>query len=1057
MNLSEPFIRRPVMTTLVMIAIVMAGLLCYFSLPVSNLPDVNYPSINVTVAYPGLNPETMANTIATPLEKQFMTIQGLTSITSANTLGNTNIVLQFDVNKSIEAAAQDVQTAITAAKSQLPPTLPQDPTFKKVNPSDTPIVYIALTSDLIPLWDLYEYANTYVGQRLSMLDGVAQVIVYGSPYAVRVQIDPGLIASKSITMQDISDAVTNANPNLPTGLLDGDVRSTIVQTNGQLDKAYKYDPVIVSYINNAPVRVRDIGRSVDGLQNDKISLKYVDKEKIQSTVVLAIQRQPGANTIKVADEVAEFLPKVTKDLPASIDLIKVFDRSESIRESIHEVKLTLLLAFILVIVVIFIYLGKITDTIIPSVAMPISIIATFIVMYFCNYTIDNLSLLAFTLAIGFIIDDAIVVLENIVRHVEMGETPWEASLKGSKQISFTILSMTLSLAAVFIPLLFMGGLIGKIFQEFSVTLMVVTLASGVVSLTLTPMLCSIFIPPRNKEENEHTKHSFSERFNNWLLGYYKAGLTRVLRFPLISLIVAILSLVLTIHFFRILPLDFIPDDDIGFILAFTQAEQGTSSKRMTKYQDEIINVMRDDDNIDTLVSVAGYPDIRQALFFIRLKPYNERGNIQSVIGGLYGKLGAIPGVNTYLKNIPLIDISIGPISRGAYQYALQTLNFNKLYPSALRLIERMEKDATFVGVSSDMEVNTPQLYVDIKRDQSSSYGTNATEIENAMLYSFTGNYITRIETPLDQYDVILELLKKYQHRPSGVDRLYVRNNNVNLTQGSESNTTNPNQNNTNQPNLNTVNPIVPMQALVKWKEGIGPASVNHISQFPAVTLSFNINPSVPLGTALQRLEEIAKETLDPDVNGSLQGAAQTFQDSISTSAYLLLFSVFCIYIVLGILYESFIHPITILSTLPPAIVGGLLTLYLLNLPLSLYGYLGIILLIGIVKKNGIMMVDYALDNIRRRGESAEKSIFDAALVRFRPIMMTTVAAIVGAIPIAIGLGASSQSRRPLGYVIIGGLIVSQMITLFVTPVIYLYLENLRERFGYKEQHISHEE
>lgn len=1024
MNLSEPFIRRPVMTTLIMFATLVLGIMCYYLLPVSNLPDVNYPTINVTAAFSGSSPETMASTIATPLEKEFMTIPGVTTVTSTSTLGNTNIVLQFDVSKNIDAAAQDVEAAISRAKSHLSPNIPNDPVYRKVNPSDTPIVYIALTSDTIPVWDLYTYAYIYIAQRLSMLEGVAQVITYGSPYAVRVQVDPDKISALGITLQDVSDAIAKANVNLPTGQLDGPVRSSTILAKGQLENAAVYDPIIVSFLNGSPVRIQDIGKAIDSTTNDKLRLKYVDKDVSQATVVLAVQRQPGANTIKVADAVAAALPALTRDIPASVQLIKVFDRADSIRESVAEVKFTLTVAFVLVVFVIFIYLGRFIDTIIPSLAMPMSIVATFIVMYFLNYTIDNLSLLALTLAVGFIVDDAIVVLENIARHVEEGESPWRAALEGSRQISFTILSMTLSLIAVFIPMLFMGGLIGKIFQEFAVTLVVVTLASGIVSLTLTPMMCSRFIPPHDPEMKGFA--GFSHRLNEWMVSKYKPKLQYVIDHPFPAVVVAILSVIISGYFFATLPHDFIPDDDIGFVMAYNQAEQGTSSERMYSYQDQFIAALQKNHNISTFVSISAYPDFRNGLAFIRLKPSDERSDSSlQVIQQLYPEVGKIPGIRTFFKNVPLIDLSAGPVSRGAYQFVLQSINTAHLYESGDKLEQMMIKSPLFQGVSSDLEVKTPQLFVTIDRDRASTLGITAEEIENALLLAYSGNRVSRIETQLDQYDVILEVDPKYQDKPTDLAKIYVRN-------------------------KETQN-VVPLDAVVKWKEGVGPASVNHLAQFPAVTISFNVAPGVPLGTALDEVQRMAKEVSTPDVTSNLLGAAQTFDESIRSAGYLLIFSVFAIYIVLGILYESFIHPITILSTLPPATLGGLFTLWLFGLPLSLYGYLGIILLIGIVKKNGIMMVDYALDNIRTKGESAERSIFDAAVVRFRPIMMTTVAAIFGALPIALGVGAGAQARRPLGLVIIGGLLLSQLITLFITPVIYLYLERLRERFSSTEQ------
>lgn len=1018
MNISAPFIHRPVMTTLLYIAIAVVGYMCYVRLPVSNLPDVNYPTINVVANLPGGSPETMANTVASPMEREFMTIPGVTNVTSSNTLGETNIVLQFDINKSMDSAAQDVEAAISRALPNLPPNLPNSPTYKKVNPSSTPILYIALTSNLVPRSDLYTYGHTFVGQRLSMLNGVAQVQTYGSPYAVRVQVDPGKLASLGITLDETALALSTGNPYLPTGQLDGrDISSNII-THGQLEKADVYQPLVVAYRNEAPVRIEDIGRAIDSLQDYKAKLEYIEGEKRQATVVLAVQRQPDANTVEVSDAIRNFLPAIAQELPGAIEMIVIFDRSISIRDSVLEVKFTLLLAFILVVLVIFLYLGNITDTVIPAIIMPMSIVATFIVMWFMNYTVDNLSLLAFTLAIGFIIDDAIIVLENIVRRVESGETPWNAALNGSQQIGFTIISMSVSLVAVFIPMLFMSGLVGKIFQEFSVTLVSVTIISGIIALTLTPMLCSRFIQQRahgqlNRFEN------FSKRFNELLINRYKPLLSWVLDHPFLILLTGILCVVFTFVLFFHLPTDFIPDDDIGFIIAYSQAEQGTSSEKMAHYQGKIASVIQNDPSVQSFVSISAFPDYRNGVSFIRLKPRSERSNITSVIQDLYQRLSHLTGVNIFIKNVPLIDLSQGVQTRSSYQYTLQSIHSDPLYKTAEKLIEKMKNSSLLQAVNSDFEISSPQLYVDILRNQASSLGVTAEQIERALLLAYSGNRVSRIQTPLDQYDVILEVGQDFQKDPASLGSIYVRS--------------------------NTTGQFVPLDAVAKWRQGIGPASISHISQFPAVNISFNTAPGIPLGTALEEVRKLADETLLPGVTGKIQGSAQTFEESINNSAYLLVVAIFCIYIFLGMLYESFIHPLTILSTLPPALLGGLATLYFFKLPLSLYGYLGLILLIGIVKKNGIMMIDYALENIREKGESAKQSIFDACIVRFRPIMMTTMATIAGAIPIALAVGGGADARRPLGFVIIGGMVFSQLITLFLTPVIYLYLERLSEK------------
>lgn len=1021
MNLSAPFVKRPVMTTLVMIALLMVGILSYIKLPVSDLPNVDYPTIEVQVQYPGASPETMANTVAAPLEKQFMTIQGITRVTSNSTLGQTKINLQFEVTKSMDSAALDVQTAISTAQGNLPPDLPNPPTFKKVNPSDTPILYIAVTSDTMLLSDIYSYAFTFVGQRLATVDGVAQVLTYGSPYAVRVQVDPEMLASQGVTLIDVQNAIKRATPNLPTGQIDGIDRTAIIRVDGQLKNAEEFNPQIISYKGGNPVRIEDVGEAFDSLQNVRFQLKYVDKDRTQRGVVVAIQRQPGSNTVEVAKRVKERLPELRAQLPNSLNLDVVYDKSLSIEESIFDVKLTLVIALILVVLVIFMYLGKPADTIIPSIAMPMSIVITFWFMDMLNFTIDNLSLLALTLATGFIVDDAIVVLENIVRRVENGESRFKAAIEGSKQISFTILSMTVSLAAVFIPLVFMYGLIGKIFFEFSMTMIIVILASGFVSLTLTPMLASFFVSSREEKDESYVK-KFSDDLNEWMLNKYKTSLKWVLNHRLRVLGVGLASILLSLFFFAYLPKDFLPDDDIGFMIAFTQAEEGASPDQIFELQDEFENVIKKNENINSFVSLAGYPQTRQGIAFIVLKPYAKRAPITDVIHQIYGEALKVVGLNAFIKNIPLIDISIGPQSRGAFQYSMQSLHADTLYKSASDFLDKLATLPGIVGVNSDLEIKTPELHVEVLRDQAASYGVEIEDIENTLQLAYGGGKIAQIETPFDQYDVILEVLDSYKAKIEDLESLYVRS--------------------------KTTQTLVPIRALAKWNETTGPASINHISQFPSVTASFSLMPNVPLGTAIESIKKLAKETLPEDVIGQVEGAASTFEESITSSAFLFILAIFAIYIVLGILYESFIHPLTILSSLPPAIVGGLFTLWIFGYPLSLYSYLGLLLLIGIVKKNGILVVDYALENIRQH-ESVEQSIYDACIVRFRPIMMTTFAAIMGAVPIAIGLGPSAEARRPLGLVIIGGLVISQLITLYLTPVVYLYLEVLNEKFTLK--------
>lgn len=1016
MNISAPFILRPVMTTLLTIATLFIGIYAFRVMPVSNLPDINYPTITVTVPFPGANPDIMANTVATPLEKEFMTIPGVKYVTSTNTLGQTNIVLVFDIKKDIDLASVDVDAAIVRARPRLPANLPQQPSFRKVNPSSSPILYISITSETLTQGELYDYANTLIGQRLSIIDGVAQVTVYGSQKAVRVQLDPGLVASKNLTFDDIARALDRSNQYEPLGQFDGGYFAMPIYDNAAAVDASEYRPLIVSFKNQAPVRLDSLGDVVDSLQKDRSVRRFIKGKLDQPSVTLAIQVQPGANIVKVADAINSTLPALEAQLPASLETFIVFDRSISIRASIEDVEFTLILAFILVVTVIFLYLGQVRETIIPSIAMPVSIFATFAVIYPIGYTIDNLSLLALTLAIGFIIDDAIVVLENIVRHMERGEEPITASLNGSREIGFTIVSMTLSLIAVFIPLIFMAGLIGKLFQEFSITLTIVTLMSGLVSLTLTPMLCSRFLKSRKEEKGR--LEIFSRQLNSRMLGYYRTGLEWVLNHRKTTLFVGFLSVVVSAILFKILPTDFIPNEDIGFLQIYTEAEQGTSSDEMARLQNLVVDAIKDEPTIATLLSISSQSVYRQGIIFVGLIPINQRKEITEIAKDFSAKIKNIPGINAYIKPLPLIDLNIGTQVRGNFQYLLQSLDSDVLYASADALYQKMREDPMFTGVSTDLEIKTPQIDLLLQRDQASTLGIDAQTFETPLFLGFSGNRVSRIETPIDQYDVILELKRDLQRNPSSLQDMYVRS--------------------------SVSNQLVPLTAATDVKEKVGPASVNHFAQFPSVTITFNIADGVPLSEGLERLRELAAQTLSPKVTGDVTGAAQTFEESIASIGYLLVITIFTIYIVLGILYESFIHPVTILSTLPPAIAGGLLTLYIFDMPLSLYAYLGIILLIGIVKKNGIMIVDFALDNIREKGEDAYKSIFEASMVRFRPIMMTTFAAIMGAVPIALGVGAGAALRRPLGYVIIGGMLVSQLITLFVTPVIYLYFEEFSE-------------
>jgi len=1026
MNISEPFIKRPVMTTLLMVALFVAGLISFFELPISSMPNVNYPTINVRVSFPGAIPETMANSVALPLEKQLMAIPGLRLVSSNNTLGATSIVLQFDVDKDMFTAAQEVQEAVTAANPYLPINLPYGPVYRKFNPAEQPIFYLSLTSKTMSRMDLYTYANTLIGQRISMLDGVSQVSVYGSVLAVRIQVDPGKLAANNVSLAEVAKSITLENVFLPTGQLDGVVEAPIVSVDGQLLHAADYEPMIVAYRDGAPVRIRDLGRAVDNFQNNKVFSQYTDENGTQASVTLAIQKTPEGNTVAIAEEIYKILNELKGELPPAVDLHIVYDRAVAVHDAFKDANWTLVIALLLVVLVIYIFLGKLTDTIIPALVLPLSVIGTFFVMRMLNFTLDNLSLLALTLAAGFIIDDAVVVLENIVRLVEEGQTPMQAAIEGSKQICFTIISMSLSLIAVFIPMLFLGGLLGKIFHEFAVTLAIITVMSAFISLVLTPMLCSRFIPPRGAEGQKPSKMSiWSDKANRAMRNAYQKALESVLDHRWTALTVAAVCLLATLFLLKTIPVDFLPNEDVGFFVIYTQEMEGGSSQRLLHYENKLIEIVKKNPAVQSFIATSSYTEYRKGINFVRLKPAGERPPIDQVIQEIYKELNTIDGMQAFIKNIPLIDVATGQESRAAYQFALRSTSREKMAQDTKKLLTLMRQDPLFQGVSTDLEVDTPQLNVTIMHDKAASLGITATDIENVFNFGYSYNLVSRIQTAIDQYDVILELLPEMQKQATTLDSIWLRS--------------------------SISNELLPLSSTATWKEELGATSVNHIDQFPSAIISFNLAPGVPLETALKRLNEYTQKNLSPEVTAESIGAAKTFLESISSAGVLLILSVLFIYIILGILYESFLHPITILTTLPPATFGGLLVLLIFNIPLSLYSFLGIILLIGIVKKNGIMMVDFALENVRLKGMSAREATIDACLVRFRPILMTTMAAIFGVLPIALGFGANASARRPLGFVIIGGLVISQLITLFITPILYLEMERLSERLRGKKE------
>jgi hydrophobic/amphiphilic exporter-1 (mainly G- bacteria), HAE1 family len=1020
MNISEIFIRRPIATSLLMLAIALFGVLAYRALAVSDLPNVDFPTLQVSASLPGASPETMASAVATPLERQFTGIAGVDSMISVSGTGSTSVTLQFSLDRDIEGAAVDVQTAIAEVLPLLPPGMPSPPSFRKSNPADFPIIFLSVTSETMPLYQLDEYAETRIAQRISMVSGVAQVQVFGSQkYAVRVQVDPDKLASRRIALNEVSQALQDWNVNLPTGTLYGPNTAYNVQATGQLMRAADYRSLVVSYRNGAPVRLGEVARIIDSVEDDKTTAMIYTRDTATKAITLAVMRQPGSNTIAVTDEVKRLIPVFEKELPPSVHLTVRGDRSKNIREAFSDIQFTMLATLTLVILVIFLFLRNASATAIPAMALPFSIVGTFAVMYLLDFSLNNVSMMALILSIGFVVDDAIVMLENIVRHMEKGESPLAASLGGSREIGFTILSMTISLAAVFIPLLFMGGILGRLFREFAVTICAAILISGMVSISLTPMLCSLFLRPPG-EMARGVFYRATDRFFRGMNRAYERSLGWVLNHRPVMLGLFVVVLCATGFLFVKVPKGFIPDQDNDSMTVTVEAAQGTSYYQMVKYLQRVAEVIRKDPNVDMFfVSVGGgfNASANSARIMVQLKPRRQRQQtVFQVVDELRPKLMGFPGVRAFATVPASIRVG-GRMSKSQYDFTLQSPDTAELYRQAAQFERVVAKIPGLVDVTSDLQVKNPRVNVSINRDKAAALGLNVMQVEGTLYSAFGPRWASTIYSPTSQNRVLLELEPEYQAHPDTIPKLYFKSQDDNL---------------------------VPFDAFGTMKIDAGPLTINHSGQLPSATISFNLAPGMALGNAVNAIQEAALHELPANITTSFQGTAKAFQDSLRNMSLLLLVAVMVVYIVLGILYESYIHPLTILSGLPSAGFGALLTLLIFKVDLSLYAFVGLIMLIGIVKKNAIMQIDFALEAERRHGKNSRDAIFEGCMTRFRPIMMTTMAAMLGALPISLGYGAGGEARRPLGLTIIGGLMFSQLMTLYLTPVVYTYMDALQE-------------
>lgn len=1018
MNFASLFIRRPIFTTLMMSAIVLFGIISFTTLPVNDLPTIDFPTISVSASLPGANPATMANAVATPLERQFATIAGISSMNSTSSLGSTSITLQFDLTRDIDAAAQDVQTAIAAA-SRLLPVMPTPPTYRKVNPADSPILYLSLSSDSLPLYQVDEFAETTVAQRLSMLEGVAQVNVFGGQkYAVRIDLSPDALTARNVGFEDVTNAISKGNVNVPAGTLYGPHSAFMLRTNGPLSNAEQFSKLVVMYKNGSPIVISDLGKVTDSVENDKQASWYNGKRAI----VLAIMRQPGTNTVEIVDSIKAILPELRNQIPGSVNMDVLYDRTTSIRASIEDVEFTLVLTIGLVVLVIFLFLRNVPATVIPSLALPTSLVGTFAAMHLLGFSLNNLSLMALTLSVGFVVDDAVVVLENIVRHMEMGKKPFQAAIEATREITFTIISMTLSLVAVFLPILLMGGIVGRLFNEFAVTMAVSILISGFVSLTLTPMLSSRWLTHETAEKQIAWLGALEDGWQ-WLARQYERTLKISVSHPNIVLALLIIGIALTAWLFMIVPKGFMPTQDTGQISGSTEAAQDISFENMSRHQRAVSAIIEKNESIQGVMSSIGGASGNAGRILIALKPFEERTKkADEIVKELRPKLAQVPGINTFLTVPPAIRIG-GMSSKSSYQVTLMSPDQNELYKATNALKEKMDGFKELSDVNTDIQSATPQIDITVNRAMAAALGITQDQVEQTLASAYGQRQISTIYAPTNQYKVLIELEQQYQRDPVQLSKLYIRS---------------------------TSGKMVPLGAIAQLTPGTGPLAINHLGQFPSATISFNLKPGFSIGQAVDHITQEANASVPGSVSVNFQGQAKTFQDSFSNLGWLLLLATVIIYVILGMLYESFIHPLTILSGLPAAGLGAMITLLIFHVDLDIYGFLGLILLIGIVKKNAIMMIDFSLELEREKGMPAAEAIYQACLVRFRPIMMTTMAALMGTLPIAFGTGAGADTRRPLGLVVVGGLIVSQILTLYITPVVYVWFDKLLQKFRKRE-------